>query len=72
MNFSILLIPYLFGFVITYILCKRFRGTNRNSNTWTDVFITIGASLLCPLTLTVMAISQFFELLKKTNPPKWM
>ena len=67
-----LIILYIIGFIITYILCKHYRGKDEKNNTWQDVGITLVFSICSFIGLVVILIIAIMYTDFTSKPPKYL
>ncbi len=67
-----LIILYIIGFIITYILCKHYRGKDEENNTWQDVAITFIVSICSFIGLAAILIIALIYTDFTSKPPKYL
>ena len=70
---AIILLIYFIGYVISYLVCKRYRALT-GQNTWEDVSVTLGYSSLSWVFLIYLILDNYFNINRffDNEPPKWM
>lgn len=77
MKLEYFIITYIIGFLLSYIIIKKFARSNSDRNEWSDVILTFLFSLFSWLTVIVIGSVEYKRILKilgiKTfKPPKWL
>lgn len=70
-------IIYIIGFLLSYIMIKKFARINEYSNDWDDVAFTFLFSLFSWFTViiaTIFAYKKIFKIIgvKAFKPPRWL
>ncbi len=69
-------IIYFIGYILLYIIIKKFLRTDENDNEFKDVITTFLISLTSWLGIIFIFIISFKDILKHLNgkikPPKWL
>jgi biotin transporter BioY len=73
-RYTVIILTYLFGFIITYMVCKILRNES-GENKWKDVFITLAFSIFSWFGLCMVGLIYLIYLLNEKftkEPPKWL
>ena len=77
MKLEYFLFIYITGFLLSYIIIKKFARSGNNRNEWSDVLLTFIFSLFSWFIVIVIGVIEYKKIFKilgiKTfKPPKWL
>ena len=77
MKIEYVIITYIIGFLLSYIIIKKFGRTNDNANEWSDVMFTFLLSMFSWFILIVIGVIEYKKIFKMLGirtfkPPKWL
>ena len=77
MKIEYFIITYIIGFLLSYIIIKKFGRTNDNANEWDDVMSTFLLSMFSWFTVIVIGAIEYKKIFKMLGirtfkPPKWL